>query len=178
MWGWSWRLGLSDAATASVEQPAHSLHGGDTAPDHVLERGAPPEDAIGIGKANPFIGERLAVENVESLEDSDQVGNAVHLVGIENLASRVLLHFEVRTVGHAAQQFAYLFAAQFPALRDVEQGFEAGCAEALALLFRTQVDNFRGRVAGNRVAKACHSFRRSITGLFILHFWRLVQGGS
>ena len=56
------------------------------------------------------------MKDIESFEDSDQVGDAVHLVGIENLGFRVLLHFEVGTVGHAAQQFANLFAAQLPAL--------------------------------------------------------------
>src|SRR5579862_1563527 len=95
--------GGSSSAAAGVEQPPDGLHRRNAAFNHVCQRCAPSEDAVRIRKLDPIVRQILRVKNIQSLEDSNQVGDAIHLVGIEDLASRILLHFKEGSIGNSAQ---------------------------------------------------------------------------
>src|SRR5580658_6624170 len=62
-----------DAATTRVEEPANGRKRLNTAASHVFQRRDAAKDRTLIWKTDPPIGERLAMENVECLEDADQI---------------------------------------------------------------------------------------------------------
>src|SRR5271170_2101845 len=146
----------SHAASARVEQPPHRLHCRDTALHHVGERRRSAEDAVGVGKAHPFVREGLAMKNVEGLEDADQKGDAQQLVGVEHPPLRVLLHLVIRAVADAAEEPARLLVAHMPAVDQVEECLERRRTQPLTLLTCCKVDDRRWVVSCGGIAQASH----------------------
>src|SRR5581483_697601 len=109
------------AAATGIQQAAHSFHGRCSALQHVCQRRALAEDRVRIGKLNPAVCQAGAVENIQRLKDTHQVGNTLQTILIENMA-RVLLELVILTARNAAEEPARIFIANAPALHDVEKG--------------------------------------------------------
>jgi hypothetical protein len=75
------------ACTSGIKQPAHVLHGGQAAGNHVFERSFPAKQDVRVGKLNPFICQFLAVQDIDRLEDAEQLRDSEHLVNVQDLIS-------------------------------------------------------------------------------------------
>ena len=113
---------------------------------------APPKIRFLFGSVHPAVGERLAVEDVQRLEDADQVGDPPQLVLVEDPVG-VLLHGVEGAVGHAAEQLPGVLVAHAPSFHDVQEDPDRSGAQALALGRIGEVDERRRIVPSGGVGK-------------------------
>ena len=80
---WRGRCRSSLPAPACIEQLANLNHARQAETQDVLKRSGAAKHWVGVGEGHPDVGQALAIENVESLEDADEKRDAGEHVLIE-----------------------------------------------------------------------------------------------
>src|SRR5579862_444825 len=90
------------AAATRIEQAANDFHRWCSALQHVMQRRATGKERVCIRELYPAISQSRSIEDIQSLEDADQIRNALQTVLVQNVA-RVLLQLIIFAVGDAAE---------------------------------------------------------------------------
>jgi hypothetical protein len=101
----------------------------------------PVEDGIGVGEVDPFVGELVAVQDVQGFVDAEQVGDAGDAVDFQHPRG-VLLPFVERGRRQAAEQLARILVAHLPGGGQAEKAFRAD-SDSRSRSERAEVDQHR-----------------------------------
>src|SRR5690606_26013485 len=92
-----------------------------------------------VRQADPFVGQLVAVQDVQGLVDTDQIGNPRDAIDLQH-PLRILLPLIEGAAGQTAQQFARFLVAQLPGRRQTEKSLQRRAGQAFAFRLRSQID--------------------------------------
>ena len=133
----TWGSNLSPTA-ARIQELPHPQHRRQPTFDHVGKRGLPFKHRIVVRQLNPLIGELLAVEDVQGLENPCQQRNPRQPILVE-CATRFFLPFIKSAIRDASQQLPRVFIAQLPKLSNFQERLYRRRAQSLQHVFPRKI---------------------------------------